>query len=73
LMGESCVLGPDPQSHIVCPDWTERLVLFRHQGGWMCRCSGETSVSVGGKVVSAPFPLIPGQRIRSDEFSMTLE
>jgi hypothetical protein len=73
LMGESCVLGPDPRSHIVCPDWTERLVLFRHQGGWMCRCSGETSVSVGGKVVSAPFPLIPGQRVRSDEFSLTLE
>lgn len=73
LMGESCILGSDAQSHVVCPDWDERLVLFRHQGSWMCRSCGTSTFSVGGKAVSAPFPLIPGQRVRSDEISMTLE
>jgi hypothetical protein len=73
LLGESCILGPEPNSHIVCPDWTQRLVLFRHQGEWMCRSSGTDPITVGGIEVSAPFPLVPGQRIRSDEFSMTLE
>jgi hypothetical protein len=73
LMGESCILGPDAQSHVVCPDWDERLVLFRHQGSWMCRSGGTSTFLVGGKAVSAPFPLIPGQRVRSDEISMTLE
>jgi hypothetical protein len=73
LMGESCILGSDPQSHIVCPDWSQRLVLFRHQGQWMCRSSGKDPLVVGGNAVSAPFPLLPGQRVRNDEFSMTLE
>lgn len=73
LLGEACVLGPDPNSHIVCPDWSQRLVLFRHQGSWMCRFSGNEPLNVGGKAVSAPFPLVPGQRVRNDELSMTLE
>ena len=73
LIGESCVLGPDSNAHIVCPGWSERLVLFRHQGSWMCRFSGEEPLQVAGKAVSAPFPLLPGQRVHNDEFSMTLE
>lgn len=73
LMGESCVLGPEPNAHIPCPYWSHRLVLFRHQGAWMCRFTGNEPLNVGGREVCAPFPLVPGQRIRHDEFSMTLE
>lgn len=73
LLGESCILGPEPNAHIVCHEWTGRVVLFRHNGHWMCRTSGVEGVTVGGKEVSAPFPLLPGQRIRCEEFSMTLE
>ena len=29
LMSESCVLGPNPHSHIPCRHWKEDLVLFR--------------------------------------------
>ena len=29
LMSESCVLGPQAQSHIPCRGWTDDLVLFR--------------------------------------------
>ena len=29
LMSESCVLGPQPQSHIPCRGWKEDLVIFR--------------------------------------------
>jgi hypothetical protein len=73
LLGESCILGPEANSHIVCPGWTSRVVLFRHNNEWMCRTSGTDPVSVGDRLVSAPFALVPGQRIRSDDFSMTLE
>jgi len=73
LLGESCILGPETNAHIVCPDWTQRIVLFRHEGQWMGRTSGTTPVWAGGKEVSALFPLVPGQRIYNDDFSMTLD
>ena len=72
LLGESCVLGPDSNSHVVCPDWTGKVVLFRHHGGWMCRISSFNNLTVAGKPTSAPFLLVPGQRVQCDEFSMTL-
>jgi hypothetical protein len=73
LMGESCLLGPEPNCHVVCPDWTTKLVLFRNGSEWLCRASESANLHVDGKPVRAPFPLISGQRIAGDEISMTLE
>jgi len=73
LMGESCVFGPELNSHVVCPDWTTKVVLFRNGKEWMCRVSEQANVQIDGKPVRAPFPLVRGQRIRGDEISMTLE
>lgn len=73
LMGESCVLGPESNCHVVCPDWTSKLVLFRSGAQWMCRASQNAPIQLNGKAISAPFPLVQGQRITGDEFSMTLE
>jgi len=73
LMGESCVLGPELNSHVVCPDWTTKVVLFRNGKEWMCRVSELANIQIDGKPVRAPFPLVQGQRIRGDEISMTLE
>jgi hypothetical protein len=72
LLGESCVLSADVNSHVVCPDWTSKVVLFRHQDGWMCRTTGCQNLLVGGVPTSAPFALVCGQRIQCDDFSMTL-
>lgn len=73
LLGESCVMGAEMNSHVVCPDWTGKMVLFRNGEQWMCRVSGQESIQVAGQEVRAPFPLLPGQRICGDEISMTLE
>lgn len=73
LMGESCVLGPESNSHVICPEWTTKLVLFRNGAQWMCRVNEQANIQIDGKAVSAPFPLVQGQRIRGDEISMTLE
>jgi hypothetical protein len=73
LMGESCVLGPELNCHIVCPDWTSKIVLFRNGTQWMCRASEQANIQIDGKPVRAPFPLVSGQRITGDEISMTLE
>jgi len=73
LMGESCVLGPESNSHVICPDWTYKVVLFRNGAQWMCRVNEQANIQIDGKLVRAPFPLVQGQRIRGDEISMTLE
>jgi hypothetical protein len=73
LLGESCVLGPETNSHVICPDWTGKMVLFRNGNQWMCRASESANIEIDGKVLRAPFPLLQGQRIRGDEISMTLE
>jgi hypothetical protein len=73
LMGESCVLGPESNCHVVCPDWTSKLVLFRNGTQWMCRVSDQANIQIDSQPVRAPFPLLRGQRITGDEISMTLE
>ena len=73
LMGESCVLGPESNSHVICPDWSSKVVLFRNGTQWMCRVSDQANIQIDGKPVRAPFPLVRGQRITGDEISMTLE
>ena len=73
LMGESCVLGPESNCHVICPDWSSKVVLFRNGAQWMCRVSDQANIQIDGKPVRAPFPLVRGQRITGDEISMTLE
>jgi hypothetical protein len=73
LMGESCVLGPESNCHVICPEWSSKVVLFRNGTQWMCRVSDQANIQIDGKPVRAPFPLVRGQRITGDEISMTLE
>jgi hypothetical protein len=37
LLAESCVLGPGAASHVVCPDWTHDVVLYRQGAAIGCR------------------------------------
>jgi hypothetical protein len=73
LLGDSCILGPGRESHIVCPNWSERVVMFRKGETWMCRVAETANVKVDGHPICAPFPLVVGQKIRGDEISMILE
>lgn len=74
LLGDSCILGADPSSHVHCPNWGAKIVLFRHQGDWMVRVFSNSPVFVGNnpEPVCAPFPILLGQRVHGDDFSMTL-
>ena len=40
LMADACVLGPKPNSHVVCRDWPQEVVLYRHEGQLYCRTPG---------------------------------
>jgi len=74
LLGESCILGSDPSSHVHCPNWGAKIVLFRHQDDWMVRVFSSSPVFIGNnpEPIGAPFPIPLGQRVHGDDFSMTL-
>jgi hypothetical protein len=44
LMASTCVLGPHRYSHVVCPDWTHEVVLYRDAGGLACLAAGEMEI-----------------------------
>jgi tetratricopeptide (TPR) repeat protein len=47
LMGDSLVIGPGPQAHILMPDLNAPVVLFRHKDGLGVR--GRGSLTVNGE------------------------
>jgi hypothetical protein len=71
LMSESCILGPQPHSHVRCRDWASDLVLFRRGGELMCRT--HAPVEVDGRTCVGQAALSGDCRIESEEFALSLE
>ena len=68
LMAESCVLGPQWNSHVICRPWSTEVVLYRRDGRLYCRaregleidgrfCDGEGVVAQNSHVVGTDFSL----------------
>jgi hypothetical protein len=77
LLGDSCVIGPQSDAHIVClpprgTDWNGRFIWFRQSDSWICKGVECPGLVVGQQSVSAPFKLETGLRIQSDVASWTL-
>jgi hypothetical protein len=72
LMADSCILGPKPHSHVVCPEWPRELILYRHQDKLYCRTSGTMEID-GARYVDRGGPLGPRAQIVCDRFSLGLE
>ena len=71
LMAQSCVLGPSPHSHVVCPGWSGEVVLYRHDEQLYCRTPGRFEVN--GRRCRDREPITRNSRIEGDSFSMKLE
>lgn len=71
LLSDSCVLGPNAGSHVVCPTWSNEILMFRHQAGWYFRTLDE--VEVDGKLEKGQIPLVAGMRINGNDFSLSIE
>jgi tetratricopeptide (TPR) repeat protein len=71
LMSESCILGPQPHSHVRCRDWASDLVLFRRGAELMCRT--HTPIEVDGQTCVGQATLDGNCRIESEEFALSLE
>jgi hypothetical protein len=71
LMSESCILGPQPHSHVRCPDWATDLVLFRRGEDLMCRT--HSPVEIDGQTCIGQAAVSGDCRIEGEEFALSLE
>ena len=71
LLADSCVIGPNPGSHVKCPLWKNELLMFRHGDGWCFRTLVE--VDVNGRKTQGQIPITAGMRIRGEDFSLSVE
>ena len=71
LLADSCVIGPNPGSHVKCPAWKNELLMFRHGDGWCFRTLAE--VDVNGQKTQGQIPITAGMRIRGEDFSLSVE
>ncbi|MCR9291500.1 MAG: FHA domain-containing protein [bacterium] len=71
LMSDSCIIGPNTGSHVMCPTWTSELLLFRHSNDWFFRSLEE--VEVDGVPLKGQIPMVAGMRMRGEDFSLSIE
>lgn len=71
LLGNTCVLGPAADCHVVCRQWPDKVVVFRDGDRLWCQANGK--LEVDGKAHKLRAPLARNSRIRGDWFSMVLE
>lgn len=71
LMADSCILGPNPQSHVVCRDWTDEVILFRHGEQLCCRTAG--SLEIDGSPCQGRGQVTLNSHVEGEGFSLNLE
>ena len=71
LMSNSCVLGPSNQNHVVCRQWEQDVVLYRHGNEYRCR--SDRSIEIDGKVCEKQGSFQMGSCIRGLDFCLSLE
>ncbi len=71
LMAESCILGPSTANHIVCPEWTREVILFRRGEELFCRIAGKFMID--GVEQRDCGPISRTSTVSGDDFSFTLE
>jgi hypothetical protein len=71
LMGDTLVIGPSGDAHIIIPDLRRPVVLFRRKEGLGMSASGEWSVD--GKRCRDRAMLEPHSTVAAEDFRFTLE
>jgi hypothetical protein len=71
LMAESCVLGPQAHSHVVCRKWPGDVVLFRQ--GTDLKIRTNLPLNLDGQNVAGAMPFPPGTRLEGESLGVSLE
>ncbi len=71
LLADSCVLGPKPQSHVVCRDWTREVILCRQGEQLFCHTTGQFEID--GVACRNRGLLRANSRVSGEGFAFSLE
>jgi hypothetical protein len=71
LMADTLVIGPATQSHVMVPDMTQPLILFRTKSGLAARWAG--NLTINGQTFQERGPLEPGATLVTEQISLALE
>lgn len=71
LMAETCLLGPQASDHILCPGWSETVVLVQTSTGILLKSKQE--VQIGDHKGEGPDVVSNGQVVSGDDFRFRLE
>jgi hypothetical protein len=71
LMAESCVLGPQRQSHVLCRPWRGDVILYRQTEDLFCR--GKEALEIDGKLVEGRAKIGWNSNVAGTDFAMKLE
>jgi len=71
LLAETLVIGSGPQSHVLAPEVSKPIVLFRHRDGLGLKHQGE--LRVNGRVSSGRTILPPDAAVAGEEISFAIE
>jgi len=71
FMSESCIMGPQSQSHIRCQSWTYDLVLFRRGDSLQFRTSA--NVEVDGEAAEQGATITGNCRVEGEDFALSFE
>lgn len=71
LLADTCILGPNPNAHVVCRRWDQEVVLFRKQGELACRTKGV--MEIDGEVRESSNLLTRNSRVSGEDFAFSLE
>jgi hypothetical protein len=71
LLADSCVLGPRRQSHVLCRDWPQEVILFRHEEELYCRTPGWFEID--GVARRDRGRLLRNSRVAGEGFAFSLE
>ena len=71
LMADTLVLGPGPQAHVIIPDLSSPVVLFRNKDGLGVRHAGK--MQVDGQPCQNRGTLGAAARVTGDDFTFAVE
>jgi hypothetical protein len=71
LMADTLVLGPDSQAHVVMPELTQPIVLFRQKDSLAVRCAGDFNID--GQRCRDRASVGPAASVTGDNFAFALE
>ena len=71
LMADSCILGPKHHCHVVCRDWTQEVILCRHEDELYCRTPG--LFEIDGITCRERGRITTSSRVEGEGFSFNLE